>query len=147
MARELPTALLMYIAHRSAENRIYAAIRDAGFTDLTQAQGRLLAGIDPTGTRLSVLADRASIAKQTATALVDKLETAGYVERVPDPVDGRARLVRLTKRAEAVIPVARVEEQRIEREWEARLGPRRMKQLRDALVLLREITDPYRPRE
>ncbi|NNM44647.1 MarR family transcriptional regulator [Knoellia sp. DB2414S] len=100
-------------------------------------------GIDPEGTRVSVLADRAQVAKQTATALVDKLERAGYVERVPDPTDGRARLVRLTTRAEAAIPHARAEEDRIEAEWEAHLGPRRMRQLRDALTALRDITDPY----
>ena len=83
-------------------------------------------GIDPDGTRLSVLAARAQIAKQTATALVDKLERAGYVERVPDPTDGRARLVRLTARAVAVIPLARAEEDRIEAEWATHLGPERM---------------------
>ena len=101
-------------------------------------------GVDPEGTRLSVLADRAQIAKQTATSLVDKLERAGYVERVPDPSDGRARLVRLTPRAEAALPIARAEEARIEAEWGAHLGPERMRQLREALTALRDITDPYR---
>jgi len=144
MARELPASLLMFISSRYAQNRIFEAGRAAGLTDVTIAQSRLLAGIDPDGTRLSVLAERAQIAKQTATALVDKLERAGYVERVQDPTDGRARLVRLTARAEAAIPVARAEERRIEREWEAHLGRERMAQLREALTMLREITDPYR---
>ena len=80
-------------------------MQDAGFDDMTIAQSRLMMGIDPDGTRLSVLAARAQVAKQTATALVDKLERAGYVERVPDPADGRARLVRLTARAAAAIPL------------------------------------------
>lgn len=143
MDRALPTSLLMHIAARSATGRIFDAVRDGGFDDLTIAQGRLLMGIDPGGTRLSDLADRAQIAKQTATALVDKLEQAGYVERVPDSTDGRARLVRMTARGEAAIPVARAEEERIEAEWEAHLGPRRMRQLRDALTALRDVTDPY----
>jgi DNA-binding MarR family transcriptional regulator len=90
-----------------------------------------------------VLAERAQVAKQTATALVDHLERSGYVERVPDPADGRARLVRLTRRGMQVIPVARAEERVIEQEWTQHLGARRMRQLREALVLLREITDPY----
>jgi DNA-binding MarR family transcriptional regulator len=144
MTEQLPTILLMYIASRAASDRIFSAMRDAGFDDVTIAQGRLLMGVDPEGTRLSVLADRAQVAKQTATSLVDKLERAGYVERVPDPSDGRARLVRLTPRAEAARPVARAEEARIEAEWEAHLGPERMHQLREALTALREITDPYR---
>jgi DNA-binding MarR family transcriptional regulator len=143
MERELPASLLMFIAARSAANRIFEAVQQSGFDDVTIAQSRLMMGVDPGGTRLSVLAERAQIAKQTATALVDKLERAGYVERVPDPTDGRARLVRLTARAEAAIPRARAEEDRIEQEWRAHLGPKRMQQLRDALTELRTITDPY----
>src|SRR5215204_1918895 len=134
----------MLIAARSAGDRIFRALHEAGFDDVTIAQSRLLMGLDSGGTRLSVLADRAQIAKQTATALVDKLERAGYVERVPDPSDGRARLVRLTPRAEAAIPVARAEEDRIEAEWRAHLGDELMDQLRQALTALRDITDPYR---
>ena len=95
MTRPLPTSLLMFIAARAASTRIFEAVRDSGFDDLTIAQSRLMMGVDPDGTRLSVLAARAQIAKQTATALVDKLERAGYVERVPDPADGRATLVSL----------------------------------------------------
>jgi DNA-binding MarR family transcriptional regulator len=143
MSRELPTSLLMFIAHRASEKRIFDAVRAGGFDDISQAQGRLLAGLDPDGTRVSTLADRALIAKQTATALVDKLERAGYVERVPDPEDGRARLVRLTPKGETAIPLARAEEERIEQEWEQHLGARRMAQLREALTMLRQITDPY----
>ena len=143
MTRELPASLLMFIASRAAVDRIFAAVQDAGFTDATIAQGRLMMGIDPEGTRLSVLAERALIAKQTATALVDRLERAGYVERVPDPSDGRARLVRMTPRAESVLPIARAEEARIEAEWRAHLGDERMDQLRQALTALRTITDPY----
>ena len=143
MTRELPASLLMHIASRAAADRIFSAVRDAGFPELTVAQSRLLMGVDPEGTRLSVLAERAQIAKQTATALVDKLERAGYVERAPDPSDGRARLVRLTPRAGTAIPVARAEEARIEAEWEEHLGTQRMVQLRDALTSLREITDRW----
>ncbi len=145
MSEHLPTSLLMLIASRAAAERVFGAVRDAGFTELTVAQSRLLMGVDPDGTRLSVLAERAQIAKQTATALVDKLERTGYVERVPDPTDGRARLVRLTPRACTALPVARAEEARIEAEWEQHVGSERMAQLRDALTSLREITDRWMP--
>ncbi len=144
MTRQLPTSLLMFITARAATSRIFDAVAGSGFDDVTLAQSRLMMGVDPDGTRLSVLAARALIAKQTATALVDRLERAGYVERVPDPADGRARLVRLTPRALAAIPYARAEEDRIEAEWTAHLGPERMAALREGLEALREITDPYR---
>lgn len=141
--RELPSSLLMFIASRAASERIFQVMVDAGYDDVTLAQARLLMGVDPGGTRLSVLAERAQIAKQTATSLVDKLESSGYVARVADPSDGRARLVRLTARAEAALPLARAEEVRIEEEWRAHLGERRMAELRRSLEDLREITDPY----
>ncbi len=143
MTRELPSSLLMFIAARAASDRIFRAMHHAGFDDVTIAQARLMMGVDPEGTRLSVLAARGQVAKQTATALVDKLERAGYVERVPDPSDGRAKLVKMTPRAQAALPLARAEEDRIEAEWRAHLGTRRMDHLREALTALRDITDPY----
>lgn len=141
MTRELPTPLLMFISSRYAEARVHAAITAHGFDDITIAQSRLMMGIDDGGTRLTALAERARVAKQTATALVDKLERAGYVERVPDPSDGRARLVRFTPRTMAALPIARIEEERIEADWTAHLGERRMRELRETLTMLRNLTD------
>ena len=88
-------------------------------------------------------AEQALIAKQTATALVDRLERAGLVERVPDPGDGRVRIVRLTARAEELRPLAEATEAAVYAEWTAHLGPERMAHLREALTMLREITDPF----
>jgi len=65
------------------------------------------------------------------------------VERTPDPSDARARLVRVTERGAATIPIGAKVIAGIEAEWTAHIGPRRMAQLRDALTRLREITDPY----
>lgn len=135
--------LLLFIPSRYVENRILAAVNAAGF-DVSQAQARVLMRVDPEGTRLTVLAESAQVTKQTAGFLVDQLEKAGYLERVPDPTDGRARLVRVTEKAKGAVPVADAEMARIEAEWEQHIGKRRMGQLREALDLLCEITDPYR---
>lgn len=135
--------VLVFIADRAMESRVLEAIHRAGHTDITAAQARVAARIGPHGTRLTDLAQQAQIAKQTATALVDRLEHAGYVERVVDPADGRSRLVRIADRGRELLPVARAEEAEVEAEWAAHLGERRMGQLREALVMLREICDPY----
>ncbi|GAA0813277.1 hypothetical protein Sya03_55640 [Spirilliplanes yamanashiensis] len=132
----------MFIGFRAAEDRILAALAEAGYVDITRAQARLLAGIDLGGTRLVTLADRARIPKQTALALVNGVEAAGYVERVPDPSDGRARLIRLTARGRGVLPLAIAEEARIEADWQALLGVRRMRALRRALWDLALSADP-----
>ena len=144
MPEELNVGLLLYIPHRAVENRVMAAVAAAGFDDLTLAQARLLQRIGPHGARLTELAEASQVTKQTAGFLVDQVERAGYVRRVPDPADRRARLVQLTERAAAVVPVGNGEVARIEAEWTRHLGARRMAALRDALTRLREITDPYR---
>src|SRR3954471_23050057 len=133
----------MFIGFRAAEDRIVAALAEAGYADITRAQARLMAGIDLDGTRLVVLANRARIPKQTALALVNGLEAAGHVERVPDPSDGRARLIRLTAHGRGLLPVAIAEEARIEADWQAVLGVRRMRALRKALWELALSADPH----
>lgn len=142
MARRLPLSMLMFLAHRAAEDRVFERLGEAGHEDITRAQGRLLAGMDEGGTRLVVLAERARVAKQTAVALVDKLEEAGYVTREPDPSDGRARLVVLTDRGSALVPPARAAEVETDEEWTRVLGARRAAALRRALEDLREVVDP-----
>lgn len=140
---ELNTGLLLYIPYRWLENRVIDALAKAGFDDITTAQMKLMQRIGADGTRLTELAEQAQITKQTAGFLVDQLEKAGCVERVPDPTDKRARLVRIAERGKRAIPVAQSTVAEIEAEWEAHLGPQRMAQLRRALTQLREITDPY----
>ncbi|MFF8657679.1 MarR family winged helix-turn-helix transcriptional regulator [Streptomyces huasconensis] len=139
----LSTGVLMFIPYRALEDRVFAALAAAGFDDFTPAQARVMQRIGPHGTRLTELAAQAQITKQTAGFLVDQLEKAGYVRRVPDPTDKRARLVRGAEKAWAAKRVADAVVAEVEREWEAHLGKRRMKQLREALTLLREITDPW----
>ncbi|MEV4685523.1 MarR family winged helix-turn-helix transcriptional regulator [Streptomyces kurssanovii] len=140
---ELNTGLLLFIPYRALENRIFAALRQAGFDDFTPAQARVMQRIGPNGTRLTDLAEQAQVTKQTAGFLVDQMEKAGYVKRIPDPTDKRARLVCGAERAYAAKTVADAVVAEVEKEWEAHLGKRRMTQLRQALTLLREITDPY----
>ncbi|GIF40678.1 MarR family winged helix-turn-helix transcriptional regulator [Actinoplanes xinjiangensis] len=138
----LNAGLLMFTAHRAMERRVLDAVAAAGF-DITAAQARIFQRIGPAGTRLGELAEQAQVTKQTAGFLVDQLERAGYVERVPDPTDARARLVRIAERGRAAGEVAAAVVTEVEAEWAAHLGARRMAQLRDALGRLREITDPW----
>jgi DNA-binding MarR family transcriptional regulator len=140
---ELNTGLLLFIPYRALENRIFGVLAEAGFDDFTPAQARVLQRVGPDGTRLTELAEQAQITKQTAGFLVDQLEKAGYVRRAPDPTDKRARLVCLAERAWAAKEIADAVVVEVEREWETHLGKRRMQQLREALTLLREITDPW----
>lgn len=135
--------VLMFVAVRHVETRVMAALQEQGYADITLAQARVAARIADEGSRLTDLAAAAQVTKQTAGVMVDQLEQAGYVERVPDPRDARAKLVRFAPRGREVIAAARVVEEEIRQEWEQHLGVARMEELCASLTKLREITDPW----
>lgn len=106
----------------------------AGFQDLRPGHGCVFGTIDPEhGSRLTDLAERAQMTKQTVGEVVTDLEHRGYVERVPDPNDGRAKIVRLTPYGQEAFFVARRLIDELEREWAERYGEERITALRDAL--------------
>jgi DNA-binding MarR family transcriptional regulator len=135
--------LLCYFPYRAMEAQVFDALAAAGFDDFTVAQGRIFQRIGPDGTRLTDLAVQARVTKQTAGFLVDQMERTGYVKRVADPDDGRARLVVIAERGLAAVELARIVEREVEAEWAGHLGADVTGQLRSALERLREITDPY----
>lgn len=134
---------MLFVANRALEQRAFDAVVAAGITDITLAQARVAARISPDGSRVSDLAEQARVTKQSAAFLVEHLEAAGYVERVPDPTDGRARLVRLTTRARRVAEAANAEVERVLTEWADLVGEERLQQMHETLRDLREITDPW----
>ncbi|WP_433294039.1 MarR family winged helix-turn-helix transcriptional regulator [Actinoplanes sp. CA-030573] len=125
------------------ETRVFAALAAAGVDDFTPSQARVFQRIAPGGSRLTDLAEQAGITKQSAGFLVDQLMRAEYVERVPDPTDARARLVRIAPRGARAIPVAAAVVAEVEAEWADHLGSDRTALLRDILTDLRGLTDPY----
>lgn len=139
----MDVATLMLIAYRAMDERVIAAMREAGY-DVTVAQARLAQRIAEGGSRLVDLAEQAQVTKQTASVLVAALEQKGLVERVPDPTDGRARLIRFTDAGQAAADNAREVVMGVEQEWNDHLGPRLASSLREALTSLRELVDPYR---
>jgi DNA-binding MarR family transcriptional regulator len=109
--------------------RVYAA----GYTDLRPGHGCVFGTIDPEGSRLTDLAERAGMTKQTVGEVTSDLEKLGYVERVPDPSDGRAKIIRLTDRGHAAHVIGRGLIEDIERDWGERFGAERVAALRELL--------------
>jgi DNA-binding MarR family transcriptional regulator len=92
-------------------------LQAAGYPDVSGAYHPLFENIDPSGTRLTVLAARAGMTHQSMSELVQTLERRGYVERRVDPSDRRARLVRLTPKGRRMVTRAIQEIRDIERTW------------------------------
>src|SRR5215216_19447 len=105
LGRDNTTAILG-AAFRVLGLRIVQGVVAAGFPQRA-AHSAVFANIDvATGTRLTVLAQRATMTPQAMGELVDDLERAGYVRRVPDPADRRAKLVVLTDRGRGSVEAA-----------------------------------------
>jgi DNA-binding MarR family transcriptional regulator len=74
--------------------------------------------------------------KQGMMLLVDDLENRGFVRRVPDPEDGRAKVVRLTAKGRTYVAETRRALQAVEGRARRGLGTRRYDQLRGSLEWL-----------
>lgn len=141
--QQVNLGVALFIPYRYTEDRMFRALQDAGFDDWTLAQCRVFQRIAHDGSRLTDLADQAQMTKQSAGVMVDQLERLGYVRRVPDPSDARARLIVIEQRGQRALEVAGATLDDILSEWKAYLGTRNFTLLQQILDQLREITDPY----
>ena len=131
-------AVLLREPFRIASEQLHERFAERGHPDVRAPHGNVFQFLDSEGTRVSVLAERAQITKQSMAELVIHLEMHGYVERVPDPGDRRAKLVRSTSKGEDVYALAREFVAETEAKWTKRLGRTKMRQLRELLVDLNE---------
>lgn len=117
------------------ELNLDAAVR-AGYDDVTAAHISLFRypGLD--GHRLTDIARRMQITKQSVHELIGQLDRLGYLVREPDPSNRRARLVRLTPKGHGLQEVIRLQAQDAERQVAEIVGPRRFRQLKEALAVL-----------
>ncbi|HET9649862.1 MAG TPA: MarR family transcriptional regulator [Microlunatus sp.] len=139
----LNLGVLLFIPYRAMEARVFEGLARQGFEDITVARGRIFQRISPEGSRLTDLAEQAQVTKQAASGLVEELERTGYVTRVPDPSDARARLIKVSPRGADAIEAAAAIVAEVEGEWIRHLGAHRVTQLRRLLEDLRDLTDPY----
>src|SRR5579864_7788037 len=93
-------ALLRYPA-RAVQRRLIQGLNHAGFDDLRFPHMAVLQYPGPDGVRPTVLAERAGMSKQAMNQLLMSLERLGYIVRSDAPDEGRARIIRLTKRGRA----------------------------------------------
>jgi DNA-binding MarR family transcriptional regulator len=124
-----PVVTLIALFRQTARlmvDELVERLQAAGYPDTTAAHHPVFENIDPDGTPLTVLAGRAGLTHQSMGELVQTLQRRGYLERRPDPSDGRVRLVRLTPKGQqaarrAIDEIAAIEAAWLERYREAGL--------------------------
>lgn len=134
--RRLPMIRLLSTAMDDFSAELFERVEAAGYRDLRPGHGCVFGNIDPDGSRLTDLAERARMTKQSVGEVASDLEARGYVERVPDPNDGRAKIIRLTERGRKAQAIGQALIDDLERDWGERFGADRVAALRDALELI-----------
>lgn len=114
----------------------------AGYGDVREVHFQIFGNIRMGGIRLTELADRAQLSLAAASELVNDLEDLGYLTRRPDPDDGRAKLIDLTKRGRALMADAGGRVADIERRWSKLVGARDFAHMTRTMQRLLDELDP-----
>jgi DNA-binding MarR family transcriptional regulator len=131
--RRAPIHGLLDMAARLAEDEFFGRLHARGFDTVRPGHGCVFGHIEPDGSRLTDLAAAAGYTKQTVGEVTSELEQLGYVERVPDPEDKRAKIIRLTERGREAQTGGQRLIADVEAEWAERYGAERVAVLRELL--------------
>ncbi len=127
---------LVNLVAASGAPHLRAAFAAAGLDGIRPAQAVALVPLAAGGLHASDLADRLQVSRQAVAQGVASLERHGYVTRVTDPVDARARIIELTPRGRQALRVMRSNALDLEKRWEEVLGSQRLRELRESLQML-----------
>src|SRR6476469_9760617 len=133
LQRRIPLHGLLEFAFDAIIEEFRGELEQGEFSDIRLAHGCVFRYMEGRGLRLTEIAERGNMTKQSAGEVVDDLVARGYVERVPDPEDRRAKLICLTEREEAAQTRGFHVLAEIERRWGERYGAERVADLRAIL--------------
>lgn len=133
--KQISVGQLLFRAARLWNERAMAEVQKR-VPEARLAHTTLLPHIDLDGTRQTEIARRAGITKQAVGQLVDDMVRLGMLERVPDPADGRAQLVRFTDEGIAQLLIGLDVLEVIEVELGAALGAAALERLQRDLQRL-----------
>lgn len=125
---------LLLEVSRDFQRRSLKALQERGFPELRASHKQVLIHLALDGSRVTELAERAGMTKQAMGRLVDDVQALGLVERVADPRDGRAKIVRPTARGRELYEVGMGALEEVRELYEQRLGAERIAGLHETLV-------------
>ena len=140
MESRLNTVSMLGQAYSLLGFQIVEGVVGAGYPQKPK-HSAVFAQISPDGSRLTELARKARMSPQAMGELVDELVDMEYVLRHPDPDDGRAKLIVLTKRGWKAVAAGRQTIEGIEGQVTEILGEHGHRELRRLLSELLAVTD------
>ncbi|HEV7483223.1 MAG TPA: MarR family transcriptional regulator [Solirubrobacterales bacterium] len=130
---QIPLPGLMEVVQDALFAEFRQELVASGYGDIRPTHGCVFRFIREEPLRLTELATLAGMTKQSIGEVIDNLVELGYVKRVPDPQDRRAKLLCLTERGEEAQKVGFGLFKKVEQRWAKRYGPQRFAQLRELL--------------
>jgi len=127
---------------RHFRTELLAAAEASGYSDVREPHLQIFGNIYD-GSRLTELANRAQLSLAATSELVNDLQRLGYVERRPDPLDGRAKLIVPTRRGQAALAAAGDRVAEIEAHWANLIGDDRFADTCRAMQDLLDALDPH----
>jgi DNA-binding MarR family transcriptional regulator len=127
---------------RLMSDETVAMLRSRGVDGMMPAYPRLLGNLDTEGTRIGALARKMGVTRQAAAQLAVEIERVGFVERVPDPQDGRGVIIRFTPRGRATLAIAVEVIAEIEADYARIVGADRLALVKATLAELLAARDP-----
>ena len=109
------------------------SLEETPYTDIRPTHGCVFRFVHGDGMRLTELASRAGLTKQSVGEIVDDLTGRGYIERFPDPTDKRAKLIRLTEKGLDAQRIGFSKFAKLEEDWSEAFGADRIAALRSLL--------------
>lgn len=120
--RPMQVGILLKIPFVRLDQEVDRRLNEMGFRDIRPAHHAVFQFLPTDGIRLTELAQRAHVTKQSMGELVRYLEAHDYLERVPDPSDSRAQIIRRTPRAWKLFDAVDRIIDDVEREWARKMG-------------------------
>jgi DNA-binding MarR family transcriptional regulator len=146
MDKRATVCQMLFTAARLVDERAQARVnREAGRKVMRPAYARLVPYLGTEGVRLTELARRVDLSKQAVAQTLAELERDGLVVMTPDPSDGRAKLVRLSRQGVAAVMHGIGVLGEIERELGEAVGPARLGALREALAGVLDVLEATPP--
>jgi DNA-binding MarR family transcriptional regulator len=130
-------AQLLFKCARLVNERAIARVNERGTGPALRASHTaVFPHLSAEGVRGAELAKKLGVTKQAVSQLVTELEEWGVVEQIADPQDGRAKLVRFSKKGEQAMLQGLAVLNQLEAELSDKIGKRRMQELHTALLAL-----------
>ncbi len=127
---------------REFRRELSAPAAAAGYGDIRDPHLQIFGAIGMGEVRLTDVAGRAQLSLAATSELVNNLQELDYLERRPDPSDGRAKLICLTQRGRALMAHAGDRVATIEEQWSATVGKPSFDQMCATMQRLLDHLDP-----